>query len=227
MNNENTQHTKQSSLKPGGKESIVDHFIYRKISAQVTNILIKTPITPNQTTILSFIFCLIASYFFATESYSNILWGVFFVNIFHIFDCVDGEIARIKKLSSKFGYWLDGIIDRIGLVCIVTGIVLGQYNKLVEQNILFVGFIAIANTIILGILILIRAGLFSSKAQTFKFKNNFYIGYPELIVIITFFALLNKLVIVLWIIATLFPIAYIKSLIGIIKKHYESQRLSN
>ena len=50
------------------------------------------------------------------------LWGVVLVQVFGIFSCVDGEIARIQGRSSRIGDFLDTLTDRITELLLVGAI---------------------------------------------------------------------------------------------------------
>ena len=94
--------------------------------------LAKTNVTPNQISFLGFSLYLTATFFFTKNIYYlNVLASVLlFFGI--VFDCVDGELARAKKISSDFGKWLDTVIDRIGQIIVTTGIVIGPDGEWVS-----------------------------------------------------------------------------------------------
>jgi len=85
--------------------------LIRHLSRPVTMLLLKTPFTANQATFISLLFGLFAAYCFFEGGYRyGILGGVFlFLN--YLLDNCDGEIARAKNLSSRFGHEFETVVD--------------------------------------------------------------------------------------------------------------------
>jgi CDP-L-myo-inositol myo-inositolphosphotransferase len=107
---------------------IIDRYIIRKISGLISGILVKTPITPNQVTIVSLVIGIISAVFFSNGTYtSTIIAGVFYF-ISTVFDQCDGEVARFKHIESDFGRIFDIIVDSIVNAAIVIGITIAIYK---------------------------------------------------------------------------------------------------
>jgi len=107
-------------LKDVGKNhnSLLVALFYRRLSIPVANVLYKyTPLTPNQVTILSGVagfFAMLLVYFVPT--YQNFIIAAILFQAEVVLDCVDGNLARLKNMKSKFGSWLDtniGILTQI------------------------------------------------------------------------------------------------------------------
>jgi len=104
----------------------------------ISKVLIKfIKITPNQITLFSFIFGLIGIFFLIRGGYKNIVIGATFSFLYIIFDCVDGEVARAKKLTSTLGFWLDGIVGFIVVPFTMLALAVGlrTYNSLLIGSI--------------------------------------------------------------------------------------------
>jgi phosphatidylglycerophosphate synthase len=88
----------------------------RRISPYITAALLRTPITPNQTTVLWGIISAANSYvvYLVLTGQYILLPAVPLVYIFtYILDCSDGELARVRGISSPVaGKLLDGISHR-------------------------------------------------------------------------------------------------------------------
>ena len=69
----------------------------------------KIPLTPNQWTIISLIPAILAAYFLARDQFLFAA-GLFIIAAF--LDLVDGSVARVTGRVSKFGAYLDTIVDR-------------------------------------------------------------------------------------------------------------------
>jgi len=98
---------KQNTIK---YSDFISNYFYQQIAFYITTLLVKTKITPNNITILSLLTGLLSAF----SLYMGYLYlAIFLLNISFIFDCIDGQIARVKKLHSEFGMWLDNITDRV------------------------------------------------------------------------------------------------------------------
>lgn len=104
-------------------------YFYRRISIPLLRFFLKTSITPNQITLLSLIFGVLSSFFFAFGKYQYSLIGGLLVQIAMVLDVLDGEVARLKKLFSKRGAWLDVISDVIKNNFIITGVTFGLFAR--------------------------------------------------------------------------------------------------
>ena len=96
--------------------------VCRRLAAVIVIIISSTPITPNMVTVLSFLLNLFANYQILSGELG--LAALFFFISF-IMDCVDGQLARKLNTVSKFGIYLDIVLD--GLKDLITFIVLISY----------------------------------------------------------------------------------------------------
>lgn len=97
----------------------------RKISIPISRQLIKTPITPNGVTFVILAVSVAAAAFFARGGYWNMLAGALLSVWASILDGCDGEVARFKLKSSKFGCWLDTICDYLYYLMTFAGMAWG------------------------------------------------------------------------------------------------------
>jgi phosphatidylglycerophosphate synthase len=104
----------------------VDLFTFnRKISARLSALLIKTPLSPNHVTTLSMGAGLWAGYFFSQGTRGFMVLGAVFLQLAFILDNCDGDIARAKGLQSRFGMWYDFTADLIVDFALWSGLALG------------------------------------------------------------------------------------------------------
>lgn len=101
-----------SGSKPAYFDGIISRNINRKISLKISKYLASTSITPNQISIISFLISVAGSSLFLLNSHITTLIGGLLIQFSSIVDGCDGEIARLKFMESKYGAWLDGILDR-------------------------------------------------------------------------------------------------------------------
>ncbi len=95
------------------QDNVITRYLFRPVSSAMTRVLVHTPITPNQVSLFVAILCGLGLWLTARGSMTNALLGSVVILIATYVDCVDGEIARLKLLSSKFGAWFDTIVDEL------------------------------------------------------------------------------------------------------------------
>ena len=92
----------------------------------LTELLAKTPVTPNQITILSFLVALGAVYLYFTGS---LFVGALIWHIGYILDCVDGTLARKLGKTSDFGAKLDRTLDKIKKILAISAIIYATHSQ--------------------------------------------------------------------------------------------------
>lgn len=117
--------------------------VCRKFSAYFSWVFARTPITPDQISLLMILSGIIGGIFLAMQSYLNGLIGVLFLQLFLVLDCVDGEVARIKRKFSSKGKFLDLLANDIVFVSIFTGLTLRVFLLLQNFIVIIAGFCAI------------------------------------------------------------------------------------
>ena len=98
-------------------------------SIKISSLLVKTPLTPNQITLFGLIIGMAAGILFAQGNYWSSLMGGLLAIGTAIWDCCDGDVARLKFMESDFGEKLDTTCDNIINIFIFTGIMLGITNS--------------------------------------------------------------------------------------------------
>lgn len=102
-----------------------------------------TRITPNIVTLLAFILSLAAAFLFFQATLISLALGAILFEIGFIFDCVDGKLARLKGLESKWGEIIDFLFDRLGFFLLLGGLMFGQYRLHSDFKIIIWGFFII------------------------------------------------------------------------------------
>jgi len=115
----------KNSLKDIIAEEAVDLFLFRPVSFAISKVLVKLPVTPNQISLMSLIAGVISGIFFSFGDRKSFVYGGLFYLLCHIFDLLDGMIARIKKNGSHLGRIIDGWVDYITSISVFIGLVLG------------------------------------------------------------------------------------------------------
>ncbi len=111
-------------------DGLMDTLLNRKLSRPLTRGFLRTPLTPNQVTGLSFFVGLLGAGCFLLGSYGWTLVGALLLQASTVLDCVDGEIARVKMLESPFGEWLDITLDTVVHVAIFIGVGVAVWKQI-------------------------------------------------------------------------------------------------
>jgi phosphatidylglycerophosphate synthase len=82
---------------------------FQKLSVKIGILFSRIPLSPNQWTIVSLIPAVLAAYFLAKDQFLEAA-ALFIIASF--LDLVDGSVARARGMSTKFGAYLDTIVDR-------------------------------------------------------------------------------------------------------------------
>lgn len=85
--------------------------LVRHLSCRLTPVLYRTPVTPNQITTVSLLLGLAGAACFALGERAYDILGGLSLTLGYVLDNCDGEIARLKQLSSAFGARLDDVAD--------------------------------------------------------------------------------------------------------------------
>jgi phosphatidylglycerophosphate synthase len=98
------------------QDNAITRYLYRPVSFPLTRLLVWTPITPNQISYIVAVLVALGCYITAHESHLAAFVGTVVILAASYLDCCDGEVARVKLLSSRFGAWIDTVVDELSSV---------------------------------------------------------------------------------------------------------------
>ena len=120
----------------------------RKISGAISRQLLKTPVTPNQITVVVTVIGVGAGWLMAQPGYAAKVGGSLVFLLTSILDGCDGEVARAKKMTSRIGGWLDLWGDNVVHVAVFYGLGLGLYRDTELLIYLRLGWAAVWGTLV-------------------------------------------------------------------------------
>lgn len=103
----------------------MDIWVNSFFSTRISSFLVKTPFTPNQITLFGLVIGMAAGILFAQGNYWSGFMGGLLLAATAVWDCCDGDVARLKFMESDFGEKLDTACDNIINIFIFTGIMIG------------------------------------------------------------------------------------------------------
>lgn len=101
---------------------IVDRFVNRGLSAPLTRLLVRTPVTPNQLTLLSLGLGLLAAAVLAQGGRALSLLSLLLFQASVVLDHSDGEVARLRFQFTRLGKWLDNLSDHVVDLAVIAGV---------------------------------------------------------------------------------------------------------
>ena len=154
-------------------DGIVSRNLNRKVSTSISRWVTYLPVTPNQITLVTGLIAFIPCYFMYQGGYRNWLIGAATYQLASILDGVDGEIARLKMKSSKFGQWLDTMLDFVSMIAVLLCLVAGVHRVDQPEYIRWAGKLAIIFALLCFLLLLLYV-------IRFKKEGSFSIHYSFL-----------------------------------------------
>ncbi len=131
----------------GVYDGFVSRHVNRRLSRPVARALKRTPVTPNQVSVVSLGVAVLAFVAFAYGY--NIVGGVL-CQVSSIVDGVDGDLARVKGIASPFGGFLDAVLDRYADALIVMGLAMWTASTR-DGNLAWVlGFWAVTGSLVIS-----------------------------------------------------------------------------
>ncbi|MCH2301239.1 MAG: CDP-alcohol phosphatidyltransferase family protein, partial [SAR324 cluster bacterium] len=106
-------------------------------------ILYPTPITPNQITFLSLVLGLLSAGFYVSGKPDALVLGAVFLYGKVILDNVDGNLARARGASSRFGRFLDSLADFLVTVLVYIGATFYLVQENGDIGLWYLGFFAL------------------------------------------------------------------------------------
>ncbi|HSO39672.1 MAG TPA: CDP-alcohol phosphatidyltransferase family protein [Labilithrix sp.] len=98
-------------------------YLMRPIAAQLVALLAPTGVTPNQITIINlFMFIVAGAALIALPTWAGGLVGIGVLEASYCLDCVDGMLARHKKIASKEGHLFDFFTDELKAVLLAAAL---------------------------------------------------------------------------------------------------------
>ncbi|NWK07155.1 NTP transferase domain-containing protein [Marine Group I thaumarchaeote] len=203
----------------------VSRILNRPISLRISKLLLKTGITPNQISVLSTVIGLVGASFFFSGEYFYLILGGILIHIHSIVDGCDGEVARLKLRQTKYGGWLDAVLDRYVDAAIIFGLAYGYWNMTGDMTIWIIGFSALIGTFL---------NSYTSDKYDSIFKNGdmakkskFRMGRDVRLLLIVIGALTNQIPIMLIILAVITNFEAIRRLITFRSKLGEDMQTMN
>ena len=114
--------------KKNSRSSLWVKLVVRKISFVFTFLFVNIFISPWLASVISAIIAILGSVFLCINNDTFRILGVIFIQLWLVFDCVDGNIARVTKHFSKMGDFIDTLSGYVISAFAMVGIGVAAYN---------------------------------------------------------------------------------------------------
>jgi len=109
------------SLKPLDVEEPIDVWVHRPLAYLLAWALVPTGVSPNFVTCCSIALGTSAGVWMLVRPHGQLWIAGLLIFSSAVFDCADGQLARMRKSSSPFGRMLDGLADLAVSIAVVLG----------------------------------------------------------------------------------------------------------
>jgi phosphatidylglycerophosphate synthase len=100
-------------------------------------------LTPNRLTTLSFSLTLLTSLLIVSGMSSALLSAAILLQIAYVFDCMDGQLARYREVSSEWGSFLDKWSDYVKFATVVLALMVEAYSQNASFTVIVMGFLSV------------------------------------------------------------------------------------
>lgn len=180
--------------------------IFRYLGFNLALKLKGTRVTPNQVTVISLIFGILAAFSLCVGTYLYFILGALFYQISVVLDYCDGSLARLKGMSSYSGKWLEQNNDTLREFLVIFSICWGLYRQTSNVVVWILGFILCGASFMSDILSLMFKSFpfagqgvssFVSKSKLYRIGKHFINSRALRYFTIIFFAIANRMFIFL------------------------------
>jgi phosphatidylglycerophosphate synthase len=138
----------------------------RRLSLPISVALIRTPLTPNQLSVMLVAVGFYSAWLFSLGHYgAGVLAGALSLAA-SILDGCDGEIARLKYQESALGCWIETFGDYSYYIAIFLGLTVGAVRRTHVEAFYWIGALALAGTLLsFAFLIFLRTRITAGRPE--------------------------------------------------------------
>ncbi|MEU0115860.1 CDP-alcohol phosphatidyltransferase family protein [Streptomyces bobili] len=145
----------QAKLASRNGEHWAGRLYMRRLSLRLTRQLVRTPVTPDQLTWTMVVCGVLSGAALLVPGLTGAVLAALLMQLFLLFDCVDGEVARWKGQNSATGIY----VDRLGAYLADAALMIGFGFRAAESGIVggwagFDGWVSLGLATALGVVLL-------------------------------------------------------------------------
>ena len=129
-----------------GRDGPVSRHLNRPVSRWLSRYLVRTRVTPDQISVISWVLSCGAAGLMAWGGYPALASGGALAQLASVIDGCDGEVARLKHCESEFGGWFDAVLDRYADAVLLFGLMWHEFSATGTDLSVVLGFAAIVGS---------------------------------------------------------------------------------
>ena len=192
------------------RDGPVSRHLNRPVSRWLSRYLVRTTVTPNQISLISWMLSLVAAGLMAMGGYPALAAGGALAQLASIIDGCDGEITRLKHSQSEFGGWFDAVLDRYADAVLLFGLMWHEFAVTGTSLSVLLGFAAIVGSFLNSYTADKYDGLMAQRLQGASY---FRLGRDVRVFVIFLGALLNLPLITLGVIAVVMNVEVVRRIV--------------
>ena len=192
------------------RDGPVSRHLNRPVSRWLSRYLVRTTVTPNQISMISWMMSCVAAGLMAVSGYPALAIGGVLAQLASIVDGCDGEIARLKHSQSEFGGWFDAVLDRYADAVLLFGLMWHEFSATGTNLSVLLGFAAIVGSFLNSYTADKYDGLMAKRLQGASY---FRLGRDVRVFVIFLGALLNLPLVTLGILALVMNVEVVRRII--------------
>tara|TARA_Y100000310_G_C20588434_1_gene766661 strand:+ start:484 stop:1284 length:801 start_codon:yes stop_codon:yes gene_type:complete len=140
------------------RNGIVGIITRKYVSCRFTKFFVNyTKVNPNQITLIHFLFGLASAFLISITPQTGLQPTLIIAGILlyfsKVFDSVDGQIARVKRITNEKGAWIDSIVDRFKEALIIFAISFALAQQTESTAVWFYGFLALTSVYMVSVVL--------------------------------------------------------------------------
>jgi len=192
------------------RDGPVSRHLNRPVSRWLSRYLVRTSVTPNQISLISWTLSCVAAGLMAMSGYPALAAGGALAQLASIVDGCDGEIARLKHSQSEFGGWFDAVLDRYADAVLLFGMMWHEFAATGTSLSVMLGFAAIVGSFLNSYTADKYDGLMAQRLQGASY---FRLGRDVRVFVIFLGALLNLPLVPLGVVALVMNVEVVRRIV--------------
>jgi phosphatidylglycerophosphate synthase len=136
-------------------DGVISRYFNRPISQRISALLAPTPLRPIHLTAVTAMSALASFAALMTGTASGLVVGCVLFQVTSVIDGIDGEIARVKFMSTSRGAAIDTAVDMAGNILFFIGLTYGLYSLYGSPYEFLGGFIVLTTALSISLLLLL------------------------------------------------------------------------
>lgn len=152
--------------------------VTHQLSVRLVGRLAKTPITPNHVTLIATTLGVLAALIFSGGSPIALLIGACVLELYYVFDAVDGQLARLRGQASLTGAYFDWVTNYLVHPAVFLGLGWGQFVAYGDEIDLLAGAVAAVGIVSVSLVTLCEERLRLQVAASSRRRDDAEVEEP-------------------------------------------------